>query len=223
MREYKYLIPITGLFVATLLISSTLGGKAFLLGPFTLTAGIIVFPLAYLFGDVLTEVYGYAASRKVIWSGFMALALISVCYYIGVKIPPAPFYENQEGFEATLGLVPRIGMASIIAYFCGEFVNSYVVAKMKVATNGKQMGVRFVASTMVGQVVDTAIFMSIAFIGVFPAQDLFFMSLTGWAAKVGWEILALPVTIFVVNALKKAEHEDHFDTDTNFNPFTLKA
>ena len=223
MREYKYLIPITGLFVATLLISNTLASKIFLFGPLTLSAGIMVFPLAYLFGDILTEVYGFATSRKVIWSGFAALALMSLCYAIAIAIPPAPMYENQAGFAATLGMVPRVCLASAIAYFFGEFVNSYVVAKMKVATQGKKMGLRFVVSTMFGEAVDTVLFYCIAFIGVFGAKALLMMGIAGWTAKVAWEIFALPVTLLVVKKLKKIEHEDHFDTDTNFNPFTLKA
>lgn len=223
MREYKYLIPITGLFTATLLISNTLASKVFLFGPLTLSAGIMVFPLAYLFGDILTEVYGYAASRKVIWSGFAALALMSLCYAAAVAIPPAPFYENQQGFAATLGMVPRVCFASAVAYFFGEFVNSYVVAKMKVATKGKMMGVRFVVSTMFGESVDTIIFYTIAFLGVFGGKELLLMGLAGWATKVAWEIIALPVTLFVVKKLKKIEHEDYFDTNTNFNPFTLKV
>ncbi|PZQ46011.1 MAG: transporter [Micavibrio aeruginosavorus] len=221
MRQYKYLIPITGLFTATLLISNTLASKIFLLGPFTLSAGIIVFPLAYLFGDILTEVYGYAASRKVIWSGFAALALMSLCYAAAVAIPPAPFYENQQGFAATLGMVPRICLASAIAYFCGEFVNSYIVAKMKMAMQGKQMGVRFVVSTMFGECVDTIVFYAIAFIGVFGGKELLMMGVAGWTAKVAWEIIALPLTLFVVKTLKKVEHEDYYDTNTNFNPFRV--
>lgn len=223
MREYKYLIPITGLFVATLLISNTLAGKIAMFGPFTMSVAVILFPLAYLFGDILTEVYGYAVSRKVIWSGFAALALMSLSYAIAIAMPPAAFYDNQEGLTKTLGMVPRVCLASAIAYFCGEFINSLIVAKMKVAMQGKKMGMRFVVSTIFGEAIDTVLFYSIAFIGVFGGKELFMMGIAGWAAKVAWEIVALPLTIFIVNALKKAEHVDHYDTDTNFNPFTLKA
>jgi queuosine precursor transporter len=223
MREYKYLIPITGLFVATLLISNTLAGKIAMFGPFTMSVAVILFPLAYLFGDILTEVYGYAVSRKVIWSGFAALALMSLSYAVAIAMPSAPFYDNQEGLTKTLGMVPRVCLASAIAYFCGEFINSLIVAKMKVAMQGKKMGMRFVVSTIFGEAIDTVLFYSIAFIGVFGGKELFMMGIAGWVAKVAWEIVALPLTIFIVNALKKAERVDHFDTDTNFNPFTLKA
>lgn len=221
MRHYKYLIPITGLFTATLLISNTLESKLFTAGPLTLTAGTIIFPLAYLFNDVLTEVYGYAASRRVIWTGFAALFLMSVFYQIAVMLPAAPDWTNQDGFGATLGTVPRIAAASMVAYFCGEFVNSFIVAKMKIKDGGKRMGKRFVLSTMAGESVDTLVFTAIAFSGVYPAYDLAVLGVSMWAVKVAWEILALPITLFVVKSLKRAEHEDYYDTDTNFNPFTI--
>lgn len=221
MREYKYLIPITGLFTATLLISNTLESKVFDLGPLTLTAGTIIFPLAYLFNDILTEVYGYAAARRVIWTGFAALILMSVFYTLAVAIPPSTMWDGQEGYAATLGVVPRIAFASAIAYFCGEFINSYIVAKMKIASQGKRMGLRFVVSTIAGEAVDTVIFMAIAFTGVFAFQELITIGASMWAAKVAWEIIALPLTLFIVRKLKWAEHEDHYDTNTNFNPFTI--
>lgn len=225
MRQYKYLIPITGLFTATLLISNTLESKVLLLGPLELTAGTLIFPLAYLFNDILTEIYGYAASRKVIWTGFAALLLMTCFYQLAVMLPPAPLWENQTGYAATLGAVPRISLASVIAYFCGEFINSYIVAKMKIAMQGKRMGLRFIASSMAGQSIDTVIFMLIAFAGVFKGQELLTIGLTVWAVKVMWEVAALPLTLFVVKKLKEAENEDYYDTNTNFNPFlgTIKA
>lgn len=222
MRPYKYLIPITGLFTATLLISNTLESKLFLLGPFAMTAGTIIFPLAYLFNDILTEVYGYAASRKVIWTGFASLLLMSMFYHLAVRLPPAPFWNGQEGYAATLGSVPRIALASIIAYFCGEFVNSYIVARMKLAMNGARMGLRFVVSTIFGEFFDTVIFMAIAFAGILGAKEWLAVSVTMWATKVLWEIAALPLTLFIVKKLKAAEHEDHYDTNTNFNPFAFQ-
>ncbi len=220
-RTYKYLVPITGLFAATLVISNTMESKVFDFGPLALTAGTIIFPLAYLFNDVLTEVYGYAAARRVIWTGFAAMVLMSVFYAIAVALPPSGIWTGQEGYAATLGVVPRIAFASVIAYFCGEFVNSYIVAKMKVAMQGKKMGLRFVASTMVGETIDTAIFMMIAFTGVFAPAELLTIGLSMWAVKVAWEIIALPMTLFIVKKLKQAEHEDHYDTNTNFNPFMI--
>jgi hypothetical protein len=220
MRQYKYLIPITGLFTATLLISNTLESKAFAIGPMTLTAGTIIFPLAYLFNDILTEVYGYAAARRVIWTGFAAMLLMSIFYAIAVALPPASMWDGQDGYAQVLGVVPRIAFASVIAYFCGEFINSYIVAKMKVRMQGRMMGLRFVLSTFAGEAIDTVIFMAIAFIGVFTFDDLISVGLSMWAVKVGWEILALPLTLFVVKKLKWLEHEDYYDTNTNFNPFT---
>ena len=221
MRMHKYLIPITGLFTATLLISNTLESKIFTVGPMTLTAGTIIFPLAYLFNDILTEVYGYAAARRVIWTGFAALFLMTVFYQIAVMLPPDATWTGQQGYEVTLGAVPRIALASIIAYFCGEFVNSYIVAKMKVATQGKKMGLRFILSTMAGETIDTMIFMTIAFAGILGFAQLLTIGATVWAVKVIWEILALPLTLFIVRKLKAAEQEDHYDTNTNFNPFTF--
>jgi hypothetical protein len=221
MKTYNYLSVITGLFSATLLISNTLDNKVFMLGSLALPAGIIVFPLAYLFGDVLTEVYGYAASRKVIWTGFASLVLMVLTYEIARILPAAPFWPHQAAFVAILGRVPRIVAASITAYFAGEFCNSYVLAKAKVRMQGKAMSLRFVLSTIAGQFVDTVVFVLIAFTGVFPPAELVSVTLSAWAVKVGWEVLALPVTVQVVKALKKAEHEDYYDTNTNFNPFAI--
>lgn len=220
-RDYKYLTLISGLFSATLLISNTLDTKIFTFLGMALPAGIILFPLAYLFGDILTEVYGYAASRKVIWGGFFSLLLLVACYEIGILLPPADFWPNQEAFASTLGHIPRIVAASITAYFLGEFCNSFVLAKLKVRTEGRGMPVRFIASTIIGQAVDTTVFVLIAFSGVFAAAEMLKITISAWLLKVAWEVIALPITIPVVRALKRAESEDHFDTDTNFNPFHL--
>ena len=149
------------------------------------------------------------------------MILMSVFYAIAVALPPDEIWAGQEGYAATLGVVPRIAFASAIAYFCGEFVNSYIVAKMKVAMQGKKMGLRFVLSTIVGETIDTTIFLLIAFVGVFATNELLMIGLSMWAVKIGWEIIALPVTLFIVRKLKAAEHEDHYDTNTNFNPFTI--
>ena len=220
-KNYRYLPTITGLFTATLLIANTLDNKVFALGSLALPSGIIVFPAAYLAGDLLTEVYGYAASRKVIWTGFASLLLMVLCYEAARLLPPAPFWKDQDAYIAILGRVPRIVAASITAYFAGEFCNSYVLAKIKVKMQGKAMSLRFVLSTIVGQFVDTVVFVLIAFTGVFPPAELVSVTLSAWAVKVGWEILALPLTLPVVKALKKAENEDYYDTHTNFNPFAV--
>lgn len=223
MKSHKYLLPITGLFTATLLISNTLESKVFALGPFDLTAGTLIFPLAYIFNDILTEVYGYAAARRVIWTGFASLLLMSAFYHIAIIVPPAAFWAHQDAFAQTLGSVPRIVAASMAAYLAGEFVNSYVLAKMKIASKGRHMGVRFAASTLAGQFFDTAIFTVLAFAGVYGMADLLMIGLSMWAAKVLWELAAMPITLYVVRRIKVAEQEDHYDTNTNFNPFTTET
>ncbi len=223
MKSYKYLSVITGLFTATLLISNTLDTKIFMLGDLALPSGIILFPLAYLFGDILTEVYGYAASRKVIWTGFFALLLMVSAYEIARALPPAPFWANQQAFDQVLGHIPRIVAASIVAYFTGEFCNSYVLAKIKVHMSGRAMPFRFVASTVIGQAVDTIVFVAIAFGGVFSFSQLVSITISGWAVKVAWEVIALPFTLPVVKWLKRVENEDYFDRHTNFSPFATES
>ena len=223
MKDHKFLIPIAGLFAATLLISNTLDTKIFMLGTLSLPAGVILFPLAYLFGDVLTEVYGYGSARRVIWTGFACLILMLISYEIARAIPPAPFYENETAFDTILSHIPRIVIASITAYFCGEFINSYIVAKMKVAMKGKQTWLRLLLSTIAGQFVDTVVFVSIAFVGVYALSDLVSLTISAWGVKVGWEFIALPITLSVVKWLKKIEHEDYYDTNTNFNPFIFNS
>lgn len=219
--KQKLLLPIAVLFAATLLISNTLDTKLFMLGSLALPAGIILFPLAYLFGDILTEVYGYNASRKVIWSGFAAVILMVVSYELARLLPPAPFWKNQEAFDTTLSHVPRIVIASMAAYLCGEFVNSYVVAKMKVRMEGRKMWLRFLASTFAGQFVDTTVFVAIAFTGIFAFSELASITVSAWLVKVGWEVIALPITLPAVKWIKKVENEDYYDTNTNFNPLIL--
>jgi queuosine precursor transporter len=219
MRTYKYLSFITGIFTATLLISNTLDTKIFAFGPFNLPSGIILFPLAYIFGDILTEVYGYALSRKVIWTGFTSLLLMILAYELARVLPGAAFWPHQQAYDNILGHVPRLVIASVTAYFIGEFCNSYVLAKIKVRMKGRGMPFRFVASTVVGQAVDTTVFVIIAFTMVFRPAEMLSIIISGWAFKVMWEVIALPVTLAVVKYIKKAENEDHFDVDTDFNPF----
>lgn len=221
MKQYKYLVFIAGIFTATLLIANTLDTKIFAFGPLALPAGIVVFPIAYVFGDALTEVYGYGTSRKVIWTGVFALVLMVVSYEIARQLPPASFWAHQQAYDQVLGRVPRIVLASITAYFLGEFCNSYVLAKMKIRMQGKIMPLRFVVSTVVGQAVDTIVFVLIAFAGVFPIAELVSITLSGWAFKVAWEVIVLPLTVPMVRALKRAENEDYYDTNTDFNPFHM--
>lgn len=221
MTRHKLLLPITALFVSTLLISNTLDTKIFTVAGLELPGGIILFPLAYVFGDMLTEVYGYATSRRTIWTGFACLVLMVVFYEIARALPPSPSWSGQAAFDSIFSHVPRIVAASIVAYLCGEFVNSYIVAKLKVMQNGKFMAVRFVASTIFGQAVDTTMFVLVAFLGVLPPSVLVPIVLSGWAVKVGWEIIALPITLMVVRQIKRIEQEDVFDRDITFTPFKL--
>lgn len=222
MTKHRFLLPITAIFTATLLVANTLDVKIFTLFNLELPAGIIIFPLAYLADDALTEVYGFAVSRRVIWSGLAALGIMVGAYEIALALPSASFWTSQSAFEQTLGQVPRIVVASITAYFFGEFANSLVVAKLKVWMHGRAMGVRFVASTIVGQFVDTTLFVIIAFLGTYPPAELVQVVISAWLVKSGWEFIALPVTVPFVRWLKRAESEDFYDKDTNFNPFLIK-
>lgn len=221
MKGYKYYSVITGIFAACLVISNILDTKIFMIFSLAMPAGIILFPITYVFGDVLTEVYGYAASRKVIWTGFFSLILMVATITIAQHLTPAPFWNLQPEFEHILGKVPRIVLASITAFFCGEFANSFTLAKMKIKGNGKSMPVRFVLSTFVGQFVDTTVFVLIAFLGTMGLNDLVMVTLSAWAFKVIWEVVALPISVPFVKWLKKAENEDYYDRETNFNPFKL--
>lgn len=220
-RNYRFLIFISGVFGALLIISNVLAAKIVAVGNFTFPAAAILFPLTYVLGDVLTEVYGYANARRVIWAGFAGAFLWAVTYWIAEALPPAPFWHHQAAFEQVLGLSPRLAFAGMFAYLVGEFVNSYVVARMKVYWNGKFLPARLIFSTIVGQALDTALIVSLGFGGVFAASDLISMAFSLWSLKVGWEVVALPVTLPFVRWLKRAENEDFFDRDTDFNPFML--
>jgi len=208
-------------FVAVLLVSNIAAQKLFAFGPFTFTAGILVFPIAYIFGDVLTEVYGYARSRRVIWMGFAANAFMTVVLVIAVYLPPADGWPLQREFAAVLGFVPRIVVASMIGYCAGEFSNSYVLAKMKVRMGGKRLWMRTIGSTLVGEGVDTALFVFIAFYGVLPTNVIVATIISGYIFKVVYEIIITPFTYMIVGALKRREGVDFFDRRTNFNPFRL--
>jgi uncharacterized integral membrane protein (TIGR00697 family) len=217
-KTFAFLPVLTDLFTATLLISNVLNCKVIRVGPLPFTGGLIMFPLAALFGDVLTEVYGYAESRKVIWTGLGSLLLLVVMIEICGALPADSLWTEQSAYEAILGAVPRIVAASLTAYFVGEFSNSYVLAKCKIRTHGSFMFLRFVLSTMVGQFIDSATFVLVAFSGKMPPRQMVLVALTGWAIMVLWEIAALPLTLPLVRALKLHEGIDYFDVGTNFNP-----
>ncbi|MBI2844975.1 MAG: queuosine precursor transporter [Chloroflexi bacterium] len=222
-NPYGWFPVVTGAFVAVLLISNVASSKILLLGPFTFDGGTILFPLSYIFGDILTEVYGYARSRIVIWTGFGAAVLMSLVFAIVGTLPPAPDWPNQAAYEAILGLTPRIVLASLIAYFAGEFSNSFTLAKMKIFTKGKWLWSRTIGSTLVGEGVDTALFVLIAFFGVFDTALLIAVLASNYVFKVGVEVLFTPITYWVVNILKRVEREDYYDYTTDFNPFKLQA
>jgi uncharacterized integral membrane protein (TIGR00697 family) len=230
-RTYKYFDFVMVAFVVVLVCSNLIGpAKAAqidlpLIGAVTFGAGVLFFPISYIFGDILTEVYGYSRARRVIWTGFAALAFAALMAAVVVALPPAPTWENQKVYEIAFGNTWRIAGASMIAYFCGEFVNSYVLAKMKIATEGRYMRTRFVASTVAGEAVDSTIFYPLAFwnSGIMPNELVLTLVVSQFVTKTFVEIAFLPVTTRIVTALKKAENEDHYDRDTDFNPFTLKV
>jgi queuosine precursor transporter len=223
MKQYKYYDIILGLFVAVLLISNVASSKILKLGPFTFDGGTILFPVSYIFGDILTEVYGYRNSRRVIWTGFFAALLMSLTFIAVGKLPPASGWENQDAYEKILGLTPRIVIASLVAYFSGEFSNSYTLAKMKILTKGKWLWSRTIGSTIIGEGVDTLLFVTIAFYGVLPNELLMTVIISNYVFKVGFEAAFTPLTYLVVKFLKRAEQVDTYDHATNFNPFALKT
>jgi len=218
----RYLEVITGLFVAVVIISNIASTKILLLGPFTFDGGTLLFPVSYIFGDILTEVYGYKASRRVIWTAFLScLGLSGVLWIVGL-LPPAADWPHQEAYRNILMTTPRIALASLIAFSAGEFSNSYILAKMKIRTRGRFLWTRTIGSTIVGEGVDTALFCLIAFAGSIPGKLLGAVIISNYVFKVGIEVLATPATYRIVGFLKKREELDTYDTQTNFNPFALK-
>lgn len=228
-RSYRYFDLVMVAFVVVLICSNLIGpAKAATLdlpfiGAVTFGAGVLFFPVSYIFGDILTEVYGYARARRVIWTGFASLLFAAIMAAVVVALPPAPTWPNQKVYEIAFGNTWRIAAASMLAYFCGAFVNAYVLARMKVASGGRNMSVRFVASTVAGEAVDSALFYPLAFYnsGIMPNELVLTLVVSQFVAKTLVEVAFLPVTTRVVTALKRAENEDAFDRDTNFNPFKV--
>ena len=212
-------------FVAILLLSNVIGaGKVATVGGFTFGAGILFFPISYVLGDVLTEVYGYARARRCIWAGFAAVLFMAFMAWVVVTLPPAPGWTNQPAYEAVFGQVPRIVLASVCAFWAGEFVNSLVLAKMKVWTGGRHLWSRTIGSTVFGQGVDSLVFYPLAFWGAsgWTHGLVFTVLATNWALKVGWEVLLTPATYLVVGFLKREEGIEVFDRDTDFSPFRTR-
>jgi queuosine precursor transporter len=222
MRAYRYLNFITALFVTVLLVSNVASTKFLVLGPFTFDGGTILFPLSYIFGDILTEVYGYQQSRRVIWTGFICLGLMALTFGLVDLLPAAQDWTLQNAFHAILGQTPRIVIASLVAFWSGEFVNSYILAKLKLWTHGRLLWVRTLGSTVFGEAVDTVVFVLVAFLGAWSAELLWAVFVSNYVFKVGVEALFTPLTYRIVNFLKQAESEDYFDRHTNFNPFLLR-
>jgi hypothetical protein len=218
-KSFKHLDTITALFVAVLLISNVTSTKIVAFGPLTFDGGTILFPLSYIFGDILTEVYGYSRSRKVIWLGFISALLMSLTFILIGALPPAADWRYQSAYNQILGLTPRIVVASLIAYFAGEFSNSFMLAKLKLFTNGRLLWTRTIGSTLVGQLVDTSLFVLIAFTSVVPIKLLLAIMVSNYIFKCGVEILFTPVTYWVTEWLKQQEREDYYDIGTDFNPF----
>jgi len=222
MRRFRYLDVLTIGFVVVLLVSNLVGPKICQIGPLKVSGAQLLFPITYICGDVFTEVYGYAASRRAIWLGFFAMALLSVMGALAVALPPAPDWHNQQAFATVFGLVPRFAIASLVAYWAGEFTNSYTLAKLKLLTNGKWLWTRTIGSTITGQAVDTAVVIVIAFAGYTPLKTIGIVILSSYFTKVVYETLATPLTYIVVAWLKRVEQVDAYDRSTNFNPFALK-
>lgn len=228
--RYRFFPVVMAAFVTTLVISNIIAVKLVGVGPVALPAAVILFPITYIFGDVLTEVYGYARARLVIWTGFGCNLLAVLAIWIAGLLPPAPFWTAsfysgpagaQQAYQAILGFTPRLLAASFAAYLVGEFLNSMVLAKMKIATRGRWLWTRTIGSTLVGEGADSLIFITAAFGGILPASALGTTILSQWLVKSVYEALATPLTYLVVNALKRVEGVDYFDRGTNFSPIVL--
>jgi uncharacterized integral membrane protein (TIGR00697 family) len=230
-RTFRYFDFMMAAFVTILLLSNVIGaGKVAVvnlpgIGPWPFGAGVLFFPVSYVLGDVLTEVYGYAHARRCIWAGFAAMLFMAFMSWVVVALPPAADWGNQAAYEAVFGQVPRIVFASIVAFWAGEFVNSYVLAKMKIWTKGRMLWTRTIGSTVFGEGVDSALFYPLAFLGAggWTTDLVITVALTQWGIKTLWEAVLTPVTYAIVGFLKRREGVDVFDTDTDFSPFRVAA
>ena len=220
MKNSYRLLIITAIFITCLITANTIAVKVVSLGPVILPAAIFIFPLSYIFGDVLTEVYGYRWARRVIWLGFICNLIFAVFAWVGQILPSAPFWEGQEAYESILGYTPRLLIASFCGYLIGEFTNSFILARMKILTRGRWLWSRTIGSTIVGQGLDTVVFITLAFIGTTSFVPI--MILYHWLAKTAIEAVATPFTYAVVNFLKRKEAIDTYDRETNFNPFSIR-
>jgi len=207
------------LFATCLLVSNILASKIIMIGPWSAPAGVLIFPLAYIINDVIADVWGYRKARLIIWAGFGVNLLAVLFFSLAIAVPAAPFYEHQDAFASVLGSTPRIVAASLLAYLFGSFLNAYIMSKFKVLTRGKGFSVRAVVSTIAGEGIDSLIFITVAFAGIFPGNVLFGMVFTQALIKTVYEIVVLPLTVIVVKKVKLLEGEDTFDYSVSYNPF----
>lgn len=231
-RNYRYYDLIVAAFVTVLLCSNLIGASKAaqielpFFGNVIFGAGVLFFPISYFFGDILTEVYGYAHDRRAVWCGFAALAFAALMSLVVINLPPAPGEFNsslQNGLQTVFGNTWRIVAGSITAFCCGSLVNSFVLAKLKVMTNGKYLWARAIGSTACGELVDSSLFYFLAFYGIWPTEQVVALAISQYFLKTGWEVIAMPLTYTVVNFLKRVENEDYYDRNTNFSPFRLKV
>ena len=222
-KEVSVLFMFAGILFATcLLISNILATKILMIGPWAAPAGVLIFPIAYILNDVITEVWGFAKARLIIWTGFAVNVLAVLFFTMGIVVPGAPFWQNQEAFATILGNTPRIVVASMSAYLVGSFLNAFIMSRMKVMTNGKGFSGRAILSTLVGESADSFIFIGIAFAGIFPFTVLITMIVTQAMLKTVYEILILPITVWTVGFVKRVEGVDTFDTNLSYNLFRVK-
>ncbi len=223
VKSYRWYPIVVAVFVTCLIVANIIAVKPVQLGGLVFPAAVVIFPLAYIFGDILTEVYGYARARQTIWIGFACNLIAVVAIYAGGLLPAAGFWPNQSAYDAILGFAPRLLAASFVAYLVGEFLNSFVLAKLKLMTSGRYLWLRTISSTLIGELADSAVFIIVAFTGVWPRDQMITGILTQWLLKSGYEVLATPLTYLVVGYLKRAEQVDVYDHATNFTPFKFEA
>lgn len=223
MKQYKYLGLITSLYITFQLISDVTAGKIIMLFAFPVSVSVLYFPITYVLADVVTEVYGYARARKLLWTVFLCSVIAGLVYQLVVWLPPAMGFEANEAYARILGSVPRILLGGWIAVWAGGIANDYILAKMKLWTNGKHLWARTIGSTFVGEFLNTALFYAIALYGVIPTNLLVASIITGWIIKVGVETILTPWTYYVISKLKKLENEDYYDKGTDFNPFIIRS
>ncbi|WP_263381515.1 queuosine precursor transporter [Granulicella arctica] len=220
-QRFKYLDALTTGFVVILLVSNLVAQKVCQIGPFAVSGAILLFPITYIFGDVFTEVYGFAASRRAIWLGFFGTSLLYLMGALVIALPAAPGWKNQQAFATVFGFIPRMLAASLVAFWAGEFANSYTMSRLKLLTNGRKLWTRTIGSTVVGQAVDTVLVITLTFAGIYPVHTLINIIVTGYLLKVGYEVVATPLTYLIINGLKAAEKVDTFDRQADFNPFAF--